>query len=379
VKHLQKYFHYSNIFQTFAKIKENSMKAQNFILLFLVTFLSISTVKSQDEVFEFMKGGIKDGEKLFEAYFQPYGAVLGSNLNAGWFNTAKTHKFGGFDITLTTAAAFVPESDQTFDLSKIDFENLSLTNPDNYETPTIAGADNKGPFLEWRITNPISGNDTILTSFKAPEGTGFKAFPLPMIKAGIGLPGGFEIMGRYLPPVKIGNSFKIDMWGIGLKHDVIQYFPFAKNVPFINLSIMGAYSKIKSTSKINFPVYGNPDVQPTEAFDNQNLQLNCTGLTGNVLLSFDFPVITIYGGFGFSNAKTTLKATGNYPLTVIEASTGNKVVEVLKDPIDLEINSNDGGRYTGGLKFKMALVTIHAEYTSAKYNVFSAGIGISFR
>ncbi len=340
--------------------------------------------QSQTEVFEFLKGGKEDASKLFEAYFQPYGTSLGSSLNAGWFNTAKTHRLGGFDITITGSATLVPSSGQKFDLRAIDFSQLSLIDTSKYWSPTISGSDSPGPFLGWRVAIPGTGTDTLISLFQAPKGTGFKAFGLPMVKAGVGLPFGFELMGRYMPPLKIGNDLTLGMWGVGLKYNILQLFPFVDKVPFLNFSAMGAYTQLNSTADILFPVYGDPDVLPNASFDNQKLKIASSGLTGNLLLSVDVPVITVYGGVGFSSSETSVKALGDYPITILDtdqnsSTFGKKIVQIEKDPISLDLQSHDGMRYIGGLKFKLALLTIHFDYTYAEYSVFSTGIGISFR
>ena len=44
---------------------------------------------------------IAQGEKLIEAYFTPMAESFGAGLNSGWYNTAKPHSLGGFDLTFT--------------------------------------------------------------------------------------------------------------------------------------------------------------------------------------------------------------------------------------------------------------------------------------
>ena len=46
------------------------------------------------------------------------GEMLGAGLNAGWFNSAKTHKLGGFDITAGLHVIGIPEEAQTFNPSE---------------------------------------------------------------------------------------------------------------------------------------------------------------------------------------------------------------------------------------------------------------------
>ena len=50
----------------------------------------------------------------------------------------------------------------------------------------------------------------------------------------------------------------------------------------------------------------------------------------------------------------------------------------LVDPINLDIDDN-GLRFTAGLRLKLAIVTLHADYTFQKYNLLSVGFGFSVR
>jgi hypothetical protein len=45
----------------------------------------------------------------------------------------------------------------------------------------------------------------------------------------------------------------------------------------------------------------------------------------------------------------------------------------------MDINNFSGLRANIGFRIKLAVVTIHADYTKAQYNVLTAGLGISFR
>ena len=51
----------------------------------------------------------------------------------------------------------------------------------------------------------------------------------------------------------------------------------------------------------------------------------------------------------------------------------------MTDPIDMEIKNQDGGvtkpRLNAGIRFKLAIVTIHFDYSWANYSVFTAGLG----
>ena len=80
----------------------------------LITLLAIScfgfSAMAQTE--------IQDGKSLIEAYISPLGNSLGAALNNGWYNTAKPHHLGGFDVTITANLVLVPADAKTFNLGR---------------------------------------------------------------------------------------------------------------------------------------------------------------------------------------------------------------------------------------------------------------------
>ncbi len=361
---------------------------QNITRLFISVILMFCSfqAKPQAEVVNFIMGGVHDAEKLIEAYMHPLGNAMGSNLNGGWYNTANVHSTLGFDITFTMTAAFVPDADKSFDLSEIGLQHLQLKYPDESSiTPTFAGKDNKGPTL----ILPAEGYDMTLVEFDALSGVDLLAYPLPMIKGAVGIPAGIELMGRFVPNYSI-DDVDFFMWGAGIKYDILQHLPVAGRIPFLNASLMGAYTNVASSSPVNFQkeMYAEhanlpPSIQGgQEHYDNQYLDITMEGITTMGLISYDLPVISIFGGIGYSTASTNVSLLGDYPTLGLDESTAQVpdiIIEDVSDPISLEFNTLSGLQYTGGLRFKFALFTLHADYTWANYSMVSVGVGLSFR
>ena len=115
---------------------------------------------------------------------------------------------------------------------------------------------------------------------------------------------------------------------------------------------------------------------PGNIYDNQELLMDISNTSLNLLVGADLKIISVYGGVGYSMSKTNLKLKGNYPIP-----DDNLVVDDLnpyEDPIDMDIKNNQL-RLNAGLRIKMAVVTLHFDYTYADYSMATAGLGIAFR
>ena len=370
---------------------KNFLPIKKIFLILIFGIFATSTFAQFDDIANFMQGGTNDAQKLFQAYLTPYANILGTDLNGGWYNSAKPHSKLGFDITLTTSMAFAPVADKEFDINGLNLESLTLAAGESNMTPTAAGKRDDGSRLEYNYTDPDFGTFK-LADFKMPKGTGIGAFPLPMVKAGVGLFYKTEIMARYMPTVKLGDA-SMGLWGVGVKHSLKQWIPFLKALPIWNLSVMGGYTKLSTNADISFQpsIYGNDvTVVTTQSFDNQKLDLTFTSYTANLVASANLPIICVYAGVGISSTSTDLQLKGNYPILAVETdltnpNRGKKVIrdsEVIKDPIDMSIDNVEGAtlpRYNIGARLKFAVVTFHVDYTYANYSMVTAGIGISLR
>ena len=329
--------------------------------------------------FDLLKGGVDDGIKVLEGYITPYANAFGSSLNGGWYNTGKPHKLGGFDITLSVSTTLIPEDAKTFDLSELSLNNLTVSG--NSIAPTIAGANDPGPTLEY-IYNDATYGDIPLASFESPAGINWGIIPLPMIKAGIGLPLGTELIGRFIPTINVADG-SFGLWGVGLKHSIIQYLPGSDLFP-IDISLMGGYTKVT----VGIPVSMEPEktdnmTYELSDFEGQKVNMEVSAYTFNLLISKKLPIVTFFGGLGYSGTSTSVAVDGNFALPSFDPliSTTDPVyvdANVVAIP-SIDIESFSGVRLNAGMRLLFGVLTIHADYTKANYSVITAGLGISFR
>jgi hypothetical protein len=346
-------------------------------------FLISSVAFSQIENVDFLKSAPADAAKFAQAYFTPWANAFGAGLNGGWYNTAKPHKFGGFDITVGVNVGVVPTSAEKFDLSTI---GLSSSLTATGLTPTVAGPNTDGPEMAYKV------NGVTLASFNAPPGAAWRYIPVPTAQVGIGLPMGTELKIRYTPKVstKDGN---ISLWGVGLVHSIMQYLPGNKMMPF-DVSLFGGYTKLEGN--VHISVLPDPSVNqayttPYDAatsFKGQNANIVVTALNISAIASLNLPIITFYGGLGYCKTKTALKFQGNFPTPVLVVpalpavpypSYNNSGIKTGADFPKMEIENFSGIRANIGFRIKLAVITIHADYTRAQYDVLSTGLGVSFR
>jgi hypothetical protein len=56
-----------------------------------------------------------DAAIFLSQYLTPLSSGVGSALNNGWYNTAKPHKMGGFDLNLSLNTLLIPKDKKSFD------------------------------------------------------------------------------------------------------------------------------------------------------------------------------------------------------------------------------------------------------------------------
>ncbi len=343
--------------------------------LLSVLFFVSSSAFSQIDDFNFIRSSTADATKFLQAYMAPWTNAFGAGLNGGWYNTAKPHKPLGFDITTSINVGIVPESAGQFDISSLGMTKLSGSGT----TPSISGPKASGPVLTYQ-----EGGQT-LASFNAPGGANWRYIPVPTLGVGIGLPLGSELKGRFIPKLNIRDG-DISLWGVGLMHNLTQYLPGDKILPF-DVSVFGGYTKLQGNIALSilpdasFPQNYNPPV----SFAGQNMNVCITSMNYSAIASLNLPVITFYGGLGYSKTKTTLQLEGNFPTPVLVATPtphveyNNAGIKTSKDFSDIGIEDFSGLRANIGFRIKLAVITIHADYTKANYSVVSTGLGFSFR
>ena len=358
-------------------------------IFLIVTFLSnpimITSSDAQiDGLGTFLATGSNDAQKLFGAYLSPWINGFGTCLTGGWYSTAKVHKPGGFDFSITTNTARIPTKYNTYDVNDLKLENFVLANQSYTVSSTVAGDAIAGPQLNYYFNNQDLGK-----AFELPKGTSINIVPSAMAQLSIGLIKGTEISVRYLPPIKIRKNNSIGLWGAGIKHSLKQWIPAVDKIPFLNLTIQGGYTRLttKFGVKITPTAIGLSafeDQLPSDTWNDQQLMMHVSSFTGNILISADIPFFSFYAGIGFASTITRIDAKGVYPGAGYNTSTNElELIQTKKDPFSLKVKNQEGGatkpRISVGSRLKLGFFTLFGEYTYASYTLFTGGIGVTFR
>ncbi|MBN2461720.1 MAG: hypothetical protein JXB60_08930 [Candidatus Cloacimonetes bacterium] len=316
------------------------------ILLGLIIFLMITPVLQaggnlEDKIVQFAEYNSK-------RYLQPLVTAFGTNLNTGFYHTAKVLPPFRFGVTVSGMLSFVPSSEKTFTaLSptvEYDGDIYYLYDPSEIETATVFG--NQGatftglnPQLE-----PYEEFSDV-ENLKLPNGGKLDLVPLLTPQINVGLPYGNEIMIRAFPTYQVSeDTGEISFWGIGLKHSIDQYLP---GIIPIDLAIQGVYQHIRITDLLTFNSF---------AF--------------NAEVSKKLAAWTFYGGLQYEHCE--MKAKYDYEYHDYYTDT-DEVSEIA-----YSIEGENQFRATAGVRFSFLLFKIFTDYTLSQYQVLHAGIGLSF-
>lgn len=347
------------------------------VLLFIT---AISFVTKAQDFGQILAGSLPDANRYASEYMRPFAEGEIYNLSRGWYSTARTHKFLGFDISINGQFAIVPPGKENFTFNNADYSSFKLNGGASSATlPTIMG----GTTSQVINVNTTVNGQPVSTSFTAPKGIGddFKknisfippAAPLPVVQIGLGLFKHTDIKLRYFPKTNFSNM-EIGVFGLALQHEFSDYLPFIKKVPFLHLSALAAYSKIDASYLPTFNA-GSPVQSP-----NAVAGYTISAFTLQGIASVKFSLLELYTSLGYSKGTSTIDLKGNYTVTY---NTGfpppnDKVTTQLKDPISLGYNAS-GISNTWGIRLNILILKVYADYTFASYNNAGAGIALAFR
>jgi hypothetical protein len=316
-------------------------------LTIFLFFISTSLTFSQVIVDE-----IENSQSLIEAYISPLGKSIGQGLNNGWFNTAKPHRLGGFDLTFNFNIVSVPSPLLKFDPNELEgFSSESLS-------PSILG-EGEGATITYTHSSGLS------EEFKMPDqALQLNQLPVPTLNLGVGLLKETELNVRYIPSttydIEVLGQGSVSLMGIGFKHNLMQWIPLGSKLP-IDLSIQAAYTNLNTSFEIK-----------SDNID-QMIELNTTAYNYNLILSKKLLMFTPYLSVGYNQSVTNFNSNTNFKL--------GDGINAINFNIPYEVNFTDLDilNYSAGIRVQIALLSLHISQSFSDYKTTSIGAGISFR
>ena len=299
----------------------------------------------------------EDAKAFLESYFSPFSETLGAGLNNGWYNTAKPHKLGGFDVSLAVNLVGISDENKVFNVT--DLEHFIEAEPNN--TPTLLGS---GQGSQITYDNGKEGLEKITGTFTMPEQDFDIPFiPVPTLNAGVGLIKGTELNVRYIPnyafDIGPAGEGSIGLFGGGLKHDILQWIPLAKKLPF-DLSVQAAFNQLSTSFEVE-----------SQSVD-QEVKMTINSSTYNLVISKKLAILTAYASAGLSSTSSHFEGNTTFQL-------GSTEVIKFNVPLNIDFERQTYLQASAGVRIKLAIFTITASQTFSDYPTTSTGIGISIR
>ncbi len=340
---------------------------------------------------EMVNKNVSDANKIASAYAGPALGAMGNNLNNGWYSTADPLKLGRFKLELNLPLSFPSESEKNFKVNEIGLYSMK-TNTN--EAPTAFGSRKES--ATFYVVEDVLGKTDTIKNFTL-SGGGLPLMPMINPQLNVGLVFGTELMFRYLPSID-SRGFKTNYWGLGVKHDIKQWIPIIKQLPF-SLSFIGAFSNLDATytfadallpiadATTPFVDISGKELIDKPSFKDQKVMIAINSWNANVIISKKLPLVSFFGGLRLSHTSTSLSLEGNFPLQTFDiretaisnTNFGKPANTFLKNPLSSSYNKTSFG-INGGTRIKLGIISILLDgtYVPGGFSSATAGFGIGF-
>ncbi|XLS30147.1 DUF6588 family protein [Flavobacteriaceae bacterium M23B6Z8] len=332
------------------------------ITYFILVLISCN-LQAQENIEDLLAAGINDAQRFTNAYLEPASEGIVHNLNNGWFNSGKTKKLFGFEVTIVGNASFVKDEDKSFVLNTADYENLRFQDGSPSKNVSTAFGDIEGITVVAEGPLPGSSDDAV---FDLPTGLGsadVNFVPSAFLQVSVGLIKGIELKARYFPKVKT-NDVEAGLYGVGLQYEFTSLLPANKIFPVAISGLIG-YTRLDGT-------YDFTDTSIVDG-DNQRIENTTDSWAFQAIASTKLPVFNVYGGLGYITGKSTNDLKGTY-----RVQSGVLATQTVVDPFSVSSDVS-GFRGTLGARLKLGFFRLNSDVTFAQFTTVSLGMGFGFR
>ncbi len=294
--------------------------------------------------------------ELATEYLNPMAEMMSSSLHTGWYRTAKTHRFLGFDVSLNMSVSSTPSDKRGYHLTKIkEFDKYYTVTDGSFSiAANVAGVTNNFPSVKSKDNG---------RQIQLPKGEGEDKVSLSVLSAGIGLPYNTELRIKLMPKIDKGGMGDVVQYGVGIKHSIKEYIPGLEDIPTLSLAAFGAYSVINNEILLEYP---------SSITSRQMLDGSVSGFTGKIVAGIDVPVLSTYIGIGYGSSAVQYTLKGNYYVGDVLAE------KEQKDPLSVEYDYTQV-QVDFGIKAKLGMIDIFAGYNPGEFGTFSFGAGINIK
>jgi len=356
------------------------MKRSFYTCVFILLILASSTkTKAQDGFSEILKAAPGDATLLLNAYANPLFRGLGTGINNGWTNTAKTHGLLHFELRVSASVLTAPSSDKSFDVTKLGLSNnVRLAAGSPAIAPTFIGSDIANtPTLELYGRSPL-GTDVVVETFKLPKRQ-IPAAYAPQLQLTVGLVKNTDVTLRVIPRTKVSDDIgSAGMFGFGVKHEIMPDIlgdAGSAAIPF-NLAIAAGYTRLSYKNELEVRPAAGKVPEPNSAtrtdFSTQRLDGKVSGVNVQAIVSKKIMFFTPFAAIGYNTAQTNVGLLGNYPVT-----SGQTTYTVYTDPVKLSNNINNF-KFDAGFQLDLSVLKIYASGSLGTYKSVTGGIGLGF-
>ncbi len=321
-------------------------------LIFVLLISATQSAKAQNDL-DLL---VNDMLQVAENFASPGAEGAALQSSAGWFSSGSTLGKWKFEISLHANGLFVPSEKKKQLSSNRDFGILRFQGSDNALLPTVYGGDTDAVF-EFDFRNPFN-NQTQTVEFDAIDGLdrGVLLHPYPQVT--VGLPYSTEVALRFLPTI-IVNDVGFSTYGIGLKHNLTQYFERRYNAEDFQFAVVATYSNFKVD-------YAFTQLEIPLVVQLNRIDVNADLLFFQILGSKLYENFEVYGGLGVTSSQFDYEMGG--------AGSG---LPLLNDALVGVAGS--GTKFKGDVGFNYYFNNFKFSTMLTASNFFNANIGLHYR
>ena len=271
-------------------------------------------------------------------------AVVYQSTSA-WSSTAKSLDLFKIDASFHINSLFIPESKRTFSVQNSDFNLLQVQDAESVTLPTVLGGDTTTFFNFNFEGEPVD--------FQSLEGVGRTQLYHPFLQASIGLWKKTELTARYSPDIEI-SDVEYRLFGIGIKHNMNQYFKKSTGENPIEVALQVAYSRLNSNLLLDALQLDFQDFGIDSSLSVNEWNINTDSWLFQALASKRFENFEFFGGIGIVTSDVHFVINGEETFAL---GLFNGLLEQLETKVST-VKSDLGVNYHFGKFYVSSILTI---------------------